>query len=332
MNTMKRLVKTGPRTTTLVDEPIPELRNEHDVLVRVEYCGVCMSEHFDWETDTVAAGRRFGHEPVGKIIAMGSAVEGFAIGDLVTGGDDAAGSAEYAIMNDKSIIKIPEGMEPTSAIIEPLFCIMSAVSKLRSLMPGERVAVVGCGYMACGAIGLLAAKGYDVVAVDIRRECLENAKLYGAKEVYTPDELPENYLSDTNPRVNGFPVVMEWGETAESLDLALHMTRMCGQLAIGAYHTGGKRLVDVQRLNLYALDCLSTHPRELDINIKAMHMAMKMLDEKSWNYHSVVTKVYPATKFDLAQAELTVKYGKWLKAVIDWRDVNADFEPYIIGE
>lgn len=288
-----------------------------------------MSEHFDWETDTITE-REFGHEPVGTVVEVGSAVTAFKVGDRVTSGGN--GQSEYVINKEKKLIKIPDGMSSTAAIIEPLFCIMSAVSKLRSLMPGERVAVVGCGYMGCGAIGLLASRGYDVVAVDIRRESLENAKRYGAVETYLPEELPENYLSDTNPRVNGFPIVMEWGETAESLDLALHMTRMCGQLAIGAYHTGGKRLVDVQRLNLYALDCLSTHPREEDINIKAMHMAMKLLEEKRWNYHSVVTKVYPVSRFDQAQGELTEKYGKWLKAVVDWRDTSADFEPYIIGE
>ncbi len=60
------------------------------------------------------------------------------------------------------------------------------------------------------------------------------------------------------------------GETEESLDLAINLTAMCGRLCIGAYHTGGKRLVDVQQLNIKAIDCLSTHPRENDLMLQMM--------------------------------------------------------------
>ena len=121
---------------------------------------------------------------------------------------------------------------------------------------------------------------------------------------------------------------MEWGESAESLDLAINMTRQCGQLAIGAYHTGGKRLVDVQMLNVKAIDCLSTHPREVDINLKGYANAIKMLAADAWNYKHVPTKIYPITMFDQAHEELETKFGKYMKSLVDW--TKTEGEPYII--
>jgi hypothetical protein len=34
--------------------------------------------------------------------------------------------------------------------------------------------------------------------------------------------------------------------------------------------------------------------------------------------------------FDKAHEELEIKFGKWMKSVIDWE--NEDFEPYIIND
>ncbi len=252
------------------------------------------------------------------------------VGDRVSGPFD--GSAEYVTVKECFLVKIPDGIKDEAAVLEPLGCLISAVSKVKIPVVGDKVAVVGCGYMGCGAISLLKMRGAHVVAVDLRQECLENAKRFGADEVYTPEELLKAYSTEsagTWAQAGGFPLVMEWGETDESLDLAINITAMCGQLAIGAYHTGGKRLVDVQQLNVKAIDCLSTHPRELDLLMDSCRNAVRMFEADAWNYQYVPTKVYPITMFDVAQEELTDKYGKWMKALVDWTKFEGD--PYIVG-
>ena len=120
---------------------------------------------------------------------------------------------------------------------------------------------------------------------------------------------------------------MEWAETNESLDLAINLTKMCGQLCIGAYHTGGKRLVDVQQLNVKAIECLNTHPREAHLSEMGAHNAVKLLSSGVWNFKDMPVKIYPMNKFDLAQAEQETKYGKYIKAIIDM--TMLDGEPYI---
>lgn len=324
---MKKLIMEGPMKSKLIDVEMPKLENVRDVLVKLKYCGVCMSEHYDWEH--AKEGMSFGHEPIGVVSEIGSGVTKVKVGDRVSG--PFFGGAEYSVTNENNLIKIPDNVTDEEAVIEPLGCLVSAVSKVRIPVIGDKVAVVGCGYMGCGAISLLAMRGAYVVGIDIHPECLENAKKYGAKEVYTPEEAlkifsPES--SGTWAQAGGFPLVMEWGETNESLDLAITLTGMCGQLAIGAYHTGEKRLVNVQQLNVKAIDCLSTHPRELDLLLASCQNSMNMMQDESWNYKYVPTKVYPITMFDDAQRELTTKYGKYMKALVDWSGTVK--EPYIV--
>lgn len=328
---MKKLVMEGPKKAKIIDVQMPEIKRSKDVLIKNRYCGVCMSEHYDWST--AKEGVSFGHEPIGTVVAVGEEVKKVKVGDRVSG--LYPGNAEYAVADEADVFALPDELSDSDAILEPLSCIVSAVSKVKIQVVGDRVAVVGCGYMGCGAISLLKTRGAYVVAVDIRKECLENAKRFGADEVYTPDELPANYMDEPGKDIGfqsaglGFKTVMEWGETSESLDLAIRMTRMCGQLAIGAYHTGGKRLVDIQQLNVKAIDCLSTHPREIDINRTACQNSINMLVDGSWNFKNVPTMVYPLAKFDQAQSQLETKYGKYMKAMVDF-EASDDMQPYII--
>ena len=327
---MKHVVMTGPKQSAIreIQTVVP---NEDQVLIKLKYVGVCMSEHHGWAT--AKAGDAFGHEPMGVIAQVGKNVSGFEVGDRVGGmwGSTLPGSGgmvEYALADPKkdTVIKIPEGYRDVDFLLEPLACLMSAVSKARVSMPGTTVCVVGSGYMGCGAISLLKVRGARVVAVDIRTECLEDAKRYGADEVYLADEAKARFVR--NPAFKGFEVVMEWGETNESLDLAINLTKMCGQLCVGAYHTGEKRLVDMQQLNVKAIECLSTHPREAHLNQIGARNAVELLTSGTWKFLNVPTKVYPMGRFDQAQAELETKYGSYMKAVIDME--QDEFEPYIL--
>jgi threonine dehydrogenase-like Zn-dependent dehydrogenase len=326
---MKRIVMTGPKKSQIVD--MPDVKpSDDEVLIKLKYVGVCMSEHYDWSV--ARAGQAFGHEPLGFIAAIGKNVTGFKVGERVSGlwGSTlpgAGGLIQYQTADPRksTIVKIPDNVRSEDAVLEPLSCLLSAVSKVRIGVPGDAVCVVGCGYMGCGAISLLKLKGAYVVAVDIRAESRADAKKYGADEVLTPEEALAKYNAKEPA---GFGLVMEWGETNESLDAAINLTRMCGQLCIGAYHTGGKRLVDVQQLNVKAIDCLSTHPREGELNAIGARNAALLLSSGAWNYKNIPVKIYPMSGFDLANEELGTKYGKYMKALIDMEKV--DGEAYIL--
>jgi len=323
MSTIKKIVMTGPKASEVIEVPMP-VCGDNELLIRNKYMGVCMSEHYFWST--AEAGAAFGHEPLGTIEAVGKNVKGYAVGDKVSG-HWWGGMAEYAVadLSRDFVYKLPDNVRDEDLVLEPLACLVSAVSKARIRVPGDTVCVVGAGYMGCGAIGLLKARGAKVVAVDIRKESLADAKRYGADEIYLVDEALAKFVNSDHP---GFDCVMEWGESNESLDLAINLTAECGQLCVGAYHTGGKRLVDIQQLNVKAIECLSTHPREVDLLNKSVQRAAEMLSNGTWNYVNVPVKIYPMDKFSQAHADMETKYGTYMKALVDLTKETG--EPYVI--
>ena len=325
---MKHIVAVGPKQNVIREMPDPVM-NDDQVLIRTKYVGVCMSEHYGWAT--AKDGDAFGHEPLGIIEKVGKNVTGYKVGDRVSGmwGSSlpgAGGMVEYSVADPKvdCLVVLPENLRDEDLLLEPLACMFSAVSKARVSMPGTEVCVIGAGYMGCGLISLLKLRGAYVTAVDIRPESRENAKKYGADEVCTVEEM-EQRLADG---FEGFPVVMEWGENDESLGLAVRLTKMCGQLCIGAYHTGPKRLIDMEMLNVRAIECLSVHPHEYHLSVQGAHNAARMLSDGRWQYKNIPTKIYPMNQFDRAQAELETKYGHYMKAIIDM--TKEDGEPYVI--
>ncbi|MCQ2432338.1 MAG: alcohol dehydrogenase catalytic domain-containing protein [Clostridia bacterium] len=327
---MKHIVAAGPRHNIFEELPMPVM-NDDQILIHTKYMGVCMSEHYGWAT--AKAGDAFGHEPLGIIECVGKNVRGYKVGDHVSGWwgsslPGGGGMSEYVVTAPgENVIVLPDNVPDEDILLEPLSCMMSAVSKARISMPGTEVCVVGAGYMGCGAISLLKLRGAIVTAVDMRPQSRHNAKKYGGADyVYSVEEMEEKLANG----FEGFEVVMEWGETNESLDLAARLTKQCGQLCIGAYHTGEKRLIDMQLLNVRAIDCLSTHPRETELSLKGARNAARMLSEGRWNYMHIPTMVYPMSRFDQAQADLETKFGHHMKAIIDMR--HEDFEPYLIYE
>ena len=327
--TMKQIVVMGPGKTMVKDVPMPEIGDEQ-ILVKIKYCGVCMSEHYAWEHADVNNGvdKGFGHEPFGIVEKIGAKVDNVKVGDRVSylGG----GFAEYGVAHKGSVYLVPDEVSDEDATVEPLACLLSAVSKVPMTFPGESsVAVVGCGYMGCGAISLLKLRGAGkVVAIDVNKGSLEMALKYGADEAYLPEELPAEYIAvgDTL-RTGGFDYVMEWGETADSLNLAIKVTKMLGFLGIGAYHTGEFRAIDMQLAGVKAITMLNTHPRDLDRTKKGAVKAFELMASGRWEYQNLPVKIYPLDKLDQAHQEITTKYGKWIKSLVDCQGLG--FEPYL---
>jgi threonine dehydrogenase-like Zn-dependent dehydrogenase len=80
---MRAAVFEAPGRITLQERPIPEC-GANDALVRVAMTTICGTDvHILRGEYPVAPGRIVGHEPVGVIEAVGSAVEGYEVGERV---------------------------------------------------------------------------------------------------------------------------------------------------------------------------------------------------------------------------------------------------------
>jgi len=180
------------------------------VRVRVEACGVCHSDSgtveglfpIDWP-------RVPGHEAVGRIDALGSGVQGWAVGqrvgvgflggscgycefcrdgDLVncrnqeyTGIHHDGGYAEVMLAKASGLMSIPDSI--SSADAAPLLCAgLTTFNALRNApaKAGELVAVLGIGGL--GHLGVQYARrmGFEVAAIGRGSESADLAKKLGA--------------------------------------------------------------------------------------------------------------------------------------------------------
>jgi L-iditol 2-dehydrogenase len=167
-----------------------------EIVVRIDACGLCGSDALDWYV-TQKAPVVLGHEPVGRVAAVGAGVDKFRPGDRVFVHHhapcmdcaecerrlwsncttwratqlDPGGFAEYARVPAPNVahdvLLLPPALSDDAAtFIEPVACCLRAVRKAR---PGARDTVLVIGL---GAMGLLIG---------------QLARLHGVSAVYGAD-------------------------------------------------------------------------------------------------------------------------------------------------
>jgi len=183
------------------------------VVVKVEATGVCRSDWHGWvgHDRGIELPHIPGHELAGIVASVGQDVKKWQVGDRVTvpfvggcgactdcdsgnqqicdnqfqPGFNAWGSfAEYVAIDyaDTNLVRLPDSMDfATSASLGCRFVTsFRAVVDQGRVMPGQWVAVHGCGGVGLSAIMIATAMGANVVAVDISDAALQLAKSMGA--------------------------------------------------------------------------------------------------------------------------------------------------------
>jgi uncharacterized zinc-type alcohol dehydrogenase-like protein len=192
-----------------------------DVVVRIQYCGVC---HTDLHTVN-KWGNEYplvpGHEIVGEVMEVGAEVTGFAPGqtvligtivdscrecdrcrdemesycerfptltydgtDRVDGTRTRGGYSDVYVADERFVHRLPDGLDPAAAA--PLLCAgISTYSPLRNweVGPGTTVGIVGIGGLGHLAIKFARAMGAHVVAFTTSAAKTGEALTLGAHEV-----------------------------------------------------------------------------------------------------------------------------------------------------
>lgn len=201
-----------PRIATLPDPtPTPD-----GVVVKVEATGLCRSDWHGWmgHEPGIALPHVPGHELAGEVVAVGNNVRNWKAGDRVTApfalgcgschechtgnhqvcesqqqpGFTAWGSfAQFVALDhaDVNLVRLPDSMEYATAASLGCRFVTSfrAVVDQGRALPGEWVAVHGCGGVGLSAIMIAASLGAQVIAVDVTDEKLAFAKSFGAVAV-----------------------------------------------------------------------------------------------------------------------------------------------------
>ena len=307
----------APRTSEVVEVPTPD-PGPGQVLVRVLASGVCASELHHWADGRPGYPHRFGHEPMGTVVAVGPVVTSIREGDRVTGLFKSA-YADLCLASESELLPVPDGVAEESALGEPLACLVNA-QRRTPVELADRVAVIGLGYMGLGMLQLLKLRGPSrIVAIDVREEARAAAMALGADESYHPSQLPEVYkltnFGDWQSE-RGFDVVVEGSGTQPGLTLAGEMVCAHGVLSILGYHQGGPRQVDVGMWNWKAIDVVNAHVRRRADLMESMRIGLELTTKGLIDLGALVTHRYALDEVDRAYSDLLKKPPGFIKAVV----------------
>ncbi|MBK7400049.1 MAG: NAD(P)-dependent alcohol dehydrogenase [Myxococcales bacterium] len=192
----------------------------HDVVIEILYCGVCHSDIHQARDEW--GGGIFpmvpGHEIVGRVVRVGSAVSKFTAGNLVGVGclvdscrtcapckagleqfcengwsgtyngtemdrktPTYGGYSTQIVVDEAFTLRVPDGLDPAGAA--PLLCAgITTYSPLRQMgcKAGDRVGVVGLGGLGHMAVKLAVAMGAEVTVLSTSRAKEADARRLGA--------------------------------------------------------------------------------------------------------------------------------------------------------
>lgn len=197
---------------------------EDDVEIAIEFCGLCHSDVHATRGEWSAPKYPLipGHEIVGRVSGVGSAVDDFSIGDLVgvgcmvdscrecescldgfeqycekgpvgtygasdsrnPGATTQGGYSSSVVVDRRYVLRVPENLDP--AAVAPLLCAgITTYSPLRhfDVEEGDVVGVVGLGGLGHMAVKLAKAMGAQVKVFTTSEAKVAAAKELGADEV-----------------------------------------------------------------------------------------------------------------------------------------------------
>ena len=261
---MKALAKSRrERGLWLEDVPEPEY-GINDVLIRVRYTGICGTDvHIydwdEWAQKTIPVPMVIGHEFVGEIVEVGSNVNDFHPGDIVSGeghvtcgrcrnclagrrhlcaftsgvGVNRPGAfAEFVVLPMSNIWRHePNVNQEVAAIFDPFGNAVHTALSFPVL--GEDVLITGAGPIGIMCIPVVKRAGArHVVITDLNPYRLELARKMGATLAVNTAETPLREVQKQLGMLEGFDVGLEMsGNGAAFRDIIANMSHG-GKIAV----------------------------------------------------------------------------------------------------
>lgn len=269
MKTTAALLVTTGKPLELADIEIPKL-NPGQVLVEIAYSGACGTQVMEWRGDKGEdkwVPHCLGHEGVGRVLEVGSAVTKVKADDIVVlswikGTGIEAGGAKYdwngktvnaggvttfqkhAVVSENRLTHLPAALDRKTGIL--LGCAaptgMGAVFNVLNAKAGDAVAVFGTGGIGLNALMAASFAGATpIIGVDPQQSRRELAKRYGATHVIDPTGV--DVVAEIRKIVpNGVDLAVEATGLPPVMDQAVNSTRQQGgrSVVIGNAKHGAK--------------------------------------------------------------------------------------------
>jgi threonine 3-dehydrogenase len=261
---MKALVKSHAKPGLWLEDIAEPAIGINDVLIRVKYAGICGTDvHIyqwdDWAQKTIHVPMAIGHEFVGEVVEVGSNVNDFYPGDIVSGeghvvcgrcrncmagrrhlcantqgvGVNRAGAfAEYIALPMTNIWRHHPGVDlEVAAIFDPFGNAVHTALSFPVL--GEDVLITGAGPIGIMAIPVARHAGArHIVVTDMNPYRLDLARKMGATLAINPAETSLAEVQKQLGMLEGFDVGLEMSGNPLALkDMVANMSHG-GKIAI----------------------------------------------------------------------------------------------------
>jgi NADPH:quinone reductase len=250
--------------------PVPELRPGH-LLIRVRAAGVNRPDIFQragFYPPPPGAPATLGLEVAGEVAAVGEGVQRWRPGDRVTALLGGGGYAQFALVDARHALPVPQGLDfvRAAALPETVFTVWSNVFERGQLRAGEVLLVHG------------ANSGIGVTAIQMAKAA--GARVFatarGAAKAAKASELGADLAVDAGDgdwagavkAAGGVDVVLDM-VGAEYFERNLDVLAPDGRLVVIATLTGHEVRLDLRRLMLKRLTVSASTLRARDADEKA---------------------------------------------------------------
>lgn len=223
----------------IAEAPVPEA-GPSDLLIRVKACGLNFADLLMLKgtyQDQPSPPFTLGMELAGEVIALGTEVTGFAVGDRIAAFAGHGGLAEYAVVAAARCVPLPDAMtfEQAAAFQVAYGTSHLALAHKARLAPSETLLVLG----AAGGVGLTAIElgkrmGARVIACARGADKLDIARTAGADHLIDSDT---EHLKAAVRALGGADVVYD-PVGGELFRAALSATRPDGRVLLIGFASG----------------------------------------------------------------------------------------------
>ena len=293
---MKALVYHGPGEKAWDDVPDPTILQPTDAVVRIETTTICGTDLHIMKGDVPAVtdGRILGHEGVGTVAEVGTAVTSLSVGDrVIISCICACGTCSYCHQGlyahcladegasgigwifghlidgtqaelvrvpfaDNTLYKMPEGVSDEAAVMlsDILPTGFEIGVRYGRVKPGDVVAVVGAGPVGLAAMMTAGLYGAArIIALDVDANRREQAKSFGATDAV--DAAAPDWIDQVMAMTDGFgvDVAIEAVGIPETFTACTKIMRPGGSVAnVGVHGTS----VDLALQDLWIMDATIT--------------------------------------------------------------------------